>query len=210
MSEVFFIGGSPCSGKSTIAEMLVRKYELAYFRQDDYLDDYLKRGSDEGHKLFQHVLSLSSEQMWMRDPAEQCAEEFSLYETMFAYSMEDISDLATDRPIIAEGAGFLPHLMKQLPVDESHFVCVVPTRDFQITTYVDREWIHHYLSDCRDQDQAFANWMERDALLGERVLRDAENLGYQHLVVDGSTDVDHNCAWVEDVFDLKNRLFDKV
>lgn len=41
--NIYFIGGSPCSGKSTVAEILSRKYDLHYFKVDDYLDTYMKK-----------------------------------------------------------------------------------------------------------------------------------------------------------------------
>lgn len=39
--NVYYIGGSPCSGKSTTAEILSKKYDLYYFKVDDYLDKYI-------------------------------------------------------------------------------------------------------------------------------------------------------------------------
>lgn len=39
MINTYYIGGSPCSGKSTIAEALSKKYILHYFKVDDYLDE---------------------------------------------------------------------------------------------------------------------------------------------------------------------------
>ncbi len=133
-------------------------------------------------------------------------EEVGLYETMFAYSLDDIAAMPPGRPVIAEGAGFLPHLMRAAGADQSHFVCVVPTREFQIKTYSGRDWIHHFLAGSSDEDQAFDNWMERDALLGARVLRDAEELGYPHLIVDGVTGIEANCAWVETALGLSERF----
>ena len=46
--NIYCIGGSPCSGKSTIAEALAAKHGLHYFKVDDHLDKYLKRGAADG------------------------------------------------------------------------------------------------------------------------------------------------------------------
>lgn len=35
--NIYFIGGSPCSGKSTVTEILSKKYDLYYFKVDDFL-----------------------------------------------------------------------------------------------------------------------------------------------------------------------------
>jgi len=37
----YYIGGSPCSGKSTIAEIAAEKYGLFYFKVDDFLEKYI-------------------------------------------------------------------------------------------------------------------------------------------------------------------------
>ena len=55
---VYFIGGSPCSGKSTVAQALSARYDLTYFKVDDHLDRYLKMGAADGKPFcsgsFQH------------------------------------------------------------------------------------------------------------------------------------------------------------
>ena len=42
MKKIYFAGGSPCASKSTICEIISKKYNLYYFKVDDYLDDYMK------------------------------------------------------------------------------------------------------------------------------------------------------------------------
>lgn len=37
MIDTYYIGGSPCSGKSTIAEIPSKRYDLYYFKVDDFL-----------------------------------------------------------------------------------------------------------------------------------------------------------------------------
>ena len=46
--NIYYIGGLPCSGKSTIAEILSKKYDLYYFKVDDYLDKYMQLGAAAG------------------------------------------------------------------------------------------------------------------------------------------------------------------
>jgi 2-phosphoglycerate kinase len=199
MSEIYFIGGSPCSGKSTIAERLTEKYKFQYFRFDDFLEEYISRGVEEGHKLFEKVASSSMEEMWMRSPSELCAEEIALYEIMFSYAMDDLLKLSPEKPIIAEGAGFMPSLMSKLNVDENHYICIVPTREFQMEKYEERDWISDYLSDCSDEKKAFENWMERDVLFGKVMLQEAEQLGYPTLIVDGRKSIEENVEIVEEL-----------
>lgn len=39
MKKIYFVEGSPCAGKSTACEIISKKYNLYYFKVDDYLDD---------------------------------------------------------------------------------------------------------------------------------------------------------------------------
>lgn len=34
--DIYWIGGSPCSGKSTIAEILAEKHDFTVFKCDDF------------------------------------------------------------------------------------------------------------------------------------------------------------------------------
>ncbi len=40
--KVYWIGGSPCSGKTSIASILSEKYGLFYYQADNYFDNHLK------------------------------------------------------------------------------------------------------------------------------------------------------------------------
>ena len=40
-SKAYVLGGSPCSGKSTIAEMLVAEFGFQYYRADDHDPDHM-------------------------------------------------------------------------------------------------------------------------------------------------------------------------
>lgn len=42
--NIYYIGGSPCAGKSSVAEILSKKHDLYYFKTDDFLDRYMQAG----------------------------------------------------------------------------------------------------------------------------------------------------------------------
>lgn len=45
MKTICYIGGSPCSGKSTVAQALAERYGLTPFKVDDHLDALIDRGA---------------------------------------------------------------------------------------------------------------------------------------------------------------------
>lgn len=48
LNHTYIIGGSPCSGKSTVAEAIADKFGFYYFKVDDFLDEYIAAGAASG------------------------------------------------------------------------------------------------------------------------------------------------------------------
>lgn len=194
---VFYIGGSPCSGKSTVAEALSARFGLAYFKADDHLETFTARGAAAGLPVCQRILRMSAEETWMRSPQVQCREELDYYREIAPFVTEMLAGISAPR-IIAEGAAFLPGLM----TDASHYIAITPSREFQISRYRARPWVPHVLRDCSDKERAFSNWMERDALFAEEVRQQCAQLGYTCLLTDGSVQPEERLAQVAAHFRL--------
>lgn len=198
--DIYYIGGSPCSGKSTIAAMLAEKYGLYYFKVDDFLEDYLKKGKLTGKPICTEQSNMTSEQLWMRAPETQNREELQLYKEIFGFIMADISDI--NSAIITEGASYLPELMCEIGVDKRHYINITPSFDFQYAQYKERPYVPHVLKDCNDKAKAFDNWMKRDALFAEYVRNQSCELGYKTLLIDGTISCDEVFQIVCQEFDL--------
>lgn len=179
--EIYYIGGSPCSGKSTVAEALAERCSMAYFKADDHLEEFTARGAAAGLPVCRQILHMSAEETWMRPPQVQCQEEFDYYREIAPFAAEKLAEISAPR-IIAEGAAFLPTLMP----DAAYYMAIIPSREFQFSHYQERPWVPLVLRDCSDKDAAFSNWMERDALFAEEIQRQCTQLGLACLVTDGS------------------------
>lgn len=121
MNKVYYIGGSPCSGKSTIAEQLEEKYNLYYFKVDDYLEKYTNKGVDKKLPVCVKQRRMSAEETWMRDPMLQCKEEIQYYKEIFPFIMQDLIEIETDKDIITEGAAFLPELIQKHAILKNNY-----------------------------------------------------------------------------------------
>ena len=190
MIETYYIGGSPCSGKSTLAEMLAKKYDLYYFKVDDYLDAYTREGALQGHPICTKQLEMNSEQIWMREPSLQCQEELLFYDEIFEYILRDLRKISCNNAIITEGAAYLPELMKKCNIPWNRYLSIVPSKEFQIYHYRQREWVPYVLSECKDKEKAFLNWMERDALFALSVINQCKMEGFSSIINDGSIDIE--------------------
>lgn len=196
--NVFFIGGSPCSGKSTIAEMLAQKCGLHYFKVDDHLDMYTKMGAEAGCPICRKQIEMRPEQIWMRTPQVQCEEELQFYEEIFPFILQDLKKLDSGCAVITEGAAYLPKLIKQIGIPHNKYIAMVPTEAFQIYHYSKREWVPYVLAECSDPEKAFQNWMERDILFAKEITRQCSSWNYEILTNNG----DHPIGCLEDIVRL--------
>lgn len=189
MANIYYIGGSPCSGKSTVTEILAAKYHLFYFKVDDFIDKYLKMGASKGYEICKKQDSLRADEIWMREPALQCQEELLYYKETFAFVLEDLMQIK-EKDIITEGAAYLLELMRKLNISNNRYISITPTRDFQISHYKKREWISFVLEGCSDKEKAFSNWMERDVLFAKEVQKQCIKENYVSIINDGSIEID--------------------
>lgn len=202
LSSIYWIGGSPCCGKSTIAEMLVEEYGFELYKCDDYLDRYTDIGFDNGDAIMKKIKSMNIDETWLRDVNEQVEDEFEFYRQALKTILEDLQNNYKENNILVEGAAILPEFVEKLGIDKNHYICIVPIKKFQIEKYSKREWVKHYLASCSDPVKAFENWMERDAKYAEIVSQKAKDCRLNNIIVDGNSSVEENYLRVKQLFQL--------
>ncbi|MBN1642657.1 MAG: hypothetical protein JXA09_15590 [Anaerolineae bacterium] len=197
LSHVYWIGGSPCSGKSSIAAWLADRVPLRTYTCDDPMWAHMARATPEAQPTMHRIANMSWEQIWMRPVDVLLADEIAFYREEWPMILEDLAALPSDRPIVAEGAALLPSLVHAVLADRRRAVWVVPSEAFQFAHYPQREALLDYALDgCAEPDQAFRNWMARDAAMGCWVRAEAQRLGLSVLVVDGARALEGNAASV--------------
>ncbi len=202
LAHVYWIGGSPCSGKSSIADLLAEKHGMTVYRCDDAYFRHQTVISAEAHPVFSRLAHASCDELWLRPVAQQVREEIELYREEFPLILADLASLPPTRPVVAEGAALLPDLLAGLRADPNRAIWVVPTEPFQRERYAKREWRHEVLKDCSDPELAWRNWMDRDAGFANNVAKAAGDQGYRVVVVDGARSIDANLRLVEAHFGL--------
>lgn len=201
---LYMIGGSPYSGKSTIASLLARQYQLLHIKLDDLIEEMMSQASADSQPICLLRQDRSPEQIWMRNPEEMVDEEWRFYEEIFPYVKSYVIK-NQNRPLLVEGAGLLPHLVKELECPTSSYLCFTPTADFQKKHYTQREWVPYILEGTTNPEQAFKNWMQRDILFAQMVRKEAMKLGYSSLVTDGSQPENQTAEEVARLLKLSNK-----
>jgi hypothetical protein len=181
----YWIGGSPCSGKSSIATQLAGAYGLLVYSCDEHFPTHQRRADPSLHPALHALSSMSWDEIWMRPIEQQVEKVFIVYREEFGMILEDLESIAGDRPLLVEGSALLPELVVELLDGIKQAVWVVPSPDFQVRYYSQREWVQGILKQCRDPQTAFRNWMERDAQFAERVATQAIEMSLEVIHVDG-------------------------
>ncbi len=199
---LYLIGGSPCSGKSTIAANLADRYQLIPIKLDDLVEDFTREARKDGAPISTRREKRTSDQIWLREPVAMAEEEWAFYEEIFPYLLQYLVE-NQDKPLMIEGAGLLPQLVSSLAL-ELAYLCITPSADFQIEQYAKREWVPYVLQDSSNPQLAFDNWMKRDILFAQRCRTEAEKFSYPHLLTDGSRTIEEMAEQAADIFGLSN------
>jgi len=202
LSQVYILGGSPCSGKSTVAQNLSDHFDLQYYKVDDHNQEHVKRSNPNQHPTIHRFSNMRWDEIWSRPVAILVSETFEYYRELFEMIIQDLQKFDLEKSIIVEGAALLPKLINNFNIDRKRVLYMVPTKEFQIHHYSQREFIHHILKDCDDPEQAFENWMTRDQLFGQEILHQAMDLGFGTIVVDGKRTIDAQNEYVRKYFGI--------
>lgn len=202
-SQAYVLGGSPCSGKSSIAQKIFEQLGFQLYQVDDHQDEHLQRCQPDRHPIMWKYSRMEWNKIWAQPVAKQVEEVFGFNRERFGMILDDLYRFDSNRPILLEGAAFQPELMKTAGIHPRKILYLIPTKEFQIYHYSQRPWIKDILKECDDPKQAFENWMERDYLFGQEILQQASILRYGVIIVDGSKDMDVQFTQVIEYYDLK-------
>ena len=193
---MYWIGGSPCAGKSSVAALLAARHGLRHVECDAGADARLARMAGHGLPAYTELSALSTRDRLRRPPAWQAERELAFYAEQWPFLRAELPA----GPCVVEGADLLPSLLAAAGVPPGNAVWLVPTREFQLRHYAARDWVADYLRDC--DAGAFDAWMRRDMLFAEHVRATAEARGGTVLVVDGSATLEQSARRVERHFGL--------
>ena len=190
LSHVLWIGGSPCSGKSTIAATLAHAYGMTTYSCDDAVERHVRLAGAGQAPVMHRLSNAPCDELWMRPLNQQIGEEIAFYDEEFPFIRDDLLALPNDRPVIAEGAALMPRLLAGIGIPSDRSIWLVPSPSFQRDHYERRDWRHGVLEQCADQEGAWRNWMERDIGFAHHIANEAAALGRTCLVVDGTRPLD--------------------
>lgn len=188
LDHVLWLGGSACSGKSSVAALLAAHHGLAVYSCDDAFEDHRRRAA--GRAAFQALAGAPPERLFAPPAARRAEELAAFYRQAFPLVADDLAALAArpaagTSPVLAEGAGLLPALVAAA-TGRPRAVFLVAADAFRRRHARARPATAGLLAGCPDPAAAWEVWMERDRLLGERIAAAARRLGLPVVEVDGA------------------------
>lgn len=205
LAHVLWIGGPPDAGKTTIAQVLGDRHGLQVYHFDRREMDHIRRADPARHPAL-HALGKDlqvlgerawQEGYWVRRPvAEQARGAIASWTERVGLAVEDLLALPADRPIVAEGPGFIPEALLPLLASPRQAIWLVPSEAFKRESHA-RRGKSAWRATTSDPERAYRNHVERDLLMAEHYRRQARALGVPLIEVDGSRSVEAVVAEVE-------------
>ena len=197
---VFWLGGSPCSGKSSISRIMAGRFDLDVYHVDEALETHMKRLDPVHHPALTKWRESSWDERWMQPIDNLVQDVIACYREHFALIREDILEMPKRKSLLVEGSALLPRPVAGVLKERSHAIWILPAADFQIAHYAEREWAWEIVAQCSDPEVAFHNWMERDIRFAEWVEAEAVLLDLPILRVDGNRTLEENAEAVAEHF----------
>lgn len=189
LAHVWWLGGSACAGKSSVARLLAAEHGLTLYSCDDRFEEHLRRADPARHPRFRRVADLPPEALWS-GPAEVQAEEIlGFYGDEMEMVLEDLA--AMPGPVLAEGVGLLPERVADVLARPWRAVWLLATPELRRWLYPRRgRWVQEMLARYPDPERAFAGWMERDSLVAAAIEEQARRRDLTVVTVDGRRGVE--------------------
>jgi hypothetical protein len=197
---VFWIGGAPDAGKTTLAQGLAHRHGLRLYVQDRHEPEHFARATVERHPEISSFAAMSLDERWVvRTPEEMAAQVERSSAERFQMLVEDLLALPIDTGIVAEGPWLFPELVVPVLSSPRQGLWLVPASEFKQASAArrDKPGFRHETS---DPDGATRNWLARDLLLADHVRRSAAALGLTVWEADGSRSPDEMLALAEQHF----------
>jgi 2-phosphoglycerate kinase len=204
--HVYWIGGGPGAGKSTIACRLAERHGLYLYDTDDLMADHVGRTTPEQSPFLSQFAAMDMDERWANRSPATMLETFHWFRGEgFHLIVEDLLRLRGGKPVVAEGFRLLPDLVAPLLTEPHQAVWLLPTPEFRVAALESRGSTWTIAGRTSAPGRALANLAERDRLFTDRLDEQTARLGLHAIRLEpGKTSEDQLVDQVARTFKLIN------
>jgi hypothetical protein len=198
LPHVLWLGGPPCSGKTSISLLLAGRHDLRSYNSDLHAWEHHDRAVERGWTAGTFWEAATPDQRWLADPEEIVRQTLDANAERCRLMLEDIEALPDSPLVVAEGTPLLPWLVADRVAGPDHAVWLVPTPDFQRARLLERPSVE--FDRTSDPEQALENRIARELAVGALIESEARERGFRVIGVDGSLGLEEIAGLVEQAF----------
>jgi hypothetical protein len=198
LPHVLWLGGPPCSGKTSISLLLAGRHDLRSYNSDLHTWEHHDRAVERGWAAGRFWEIAAPDERWLAEPDEIVRRTLDANEERCRLMVEDIEALPASPLVVAEGTPLLPWLVAGRVAGPGHAVWLVPTPEFQRARLLERPRVE--FDRTSDPERALENRIAREIAVGALIERDARGRGFSVIRVDGSLGLEAVAGRVEEAF----------
>ncbi|MBD0329882.1 MAG: hypothetical protein ICV64_07250 [Thermoleophilia bacterium] len=167
-----------------MAERLSAAYGLRHYRPDRLEREHAARVDPHRDPAMARWAARSLDETWVdMAPADLAAETLAYSRERFELILEDVLDLADERPVLAEGFQVDPGSLAAVLADRRRAVWLIPDEAFRRAVFVRRLGIWDTPRRTSDPERAQRNRLARDAIVARELRAAALSHGFRVLDV---------------------------
>ncbi len=182
-NKIYYIGGSPCSFKTSIAQKISEEYSFKVYNADNHIERYLEIGAKKRNKVLKKMRRVSVLEQWFLDLDVQFKNEIALYTYAGKVIKGDLKRFYKNKDILVEGCPIIPEFINKKEVAPENYVVLVASKSFERSVFETREYISRYLNLTENKELAFENWLARDEMIASYYKEEAQKYGYKYIEI---------------------------
>jgi 2-phosphoglycerate kinase len=202
LSSVYWLGGSTCAGKTTIANNLSENYGFTVYHCDENLGKHIEKSNAEEHPNLFKLTTLGWEDILSMSEDEYLVWMIDLFSEEFQMILEDLDRQIKDRPILVEGINLLPKLLKDIIEEGNNAIWLVSDDTFYNLHQMQRKELYDRINECTNPEQALHNYMNFDLAYGRYIKNEAQRLDLKVMVIESNNDILENIKTISTHFNL--------